>query len=461
MEEKLPRQVPGENKMGVMPVGRLLINMAVPLIAAMLVQALYNIVDSVFVARISESAVTALSLAFPIQNLQISFAVGLGVGVNAMLSKSLGERNQDMVSYTACNGLDLMLLCTVGFMLFGIFGTVPYYQFQSTVPETVNGGIVYTSICCIGTLGLVVEILGERLLQGSGHAMHSMISQCVGAITNIILDPILIFGMFGLPKMGIAGAAVATVIGQWLGAVTVIFLNLRYNPEVRFGLRYLKPNKDAMKAILAVGLPSVIMMAIGSVMSLGMNMILQSFQETATGVMGVYFKLQSFVFMPVFGMNNAAISVIAYNYGARKPERITKTLKLSCITCLVVMTAGLLLFQFAPELLLNLFDPSPEFLRIGVRALRIISWSFPMAAFGIGLSGSFQALGNGIYATITSLSRQLLVLLPAAYLLSLTGEVNNVWWSFPIAEVVSLTLTLLLFARIYRKKIRPLFAQAQ
>ncbi len=458
MEQKLPVQGSGENKMESMPVGRLLLNMALPLIAAMLVQALYNVVDSIFVARISESAVTALSLAFPIQNLQISFAVGTGVGVNALLSKSLGERNREMVSSAAGNGLLLMLINTALFLLFGIFGTVPYYHFQSSVEETIRGGIVYTSICCIGTLGLFVEILGERMLQSSGHSVHSMISQCVGAISNIILDPILIFGLCGLPPMGIAGAALATVLGQWLGAATAMFLNLRYNPEIHLSLKYLRPCKNAIKPILAVGIPSIIMIAIGSAATFGMNLILQGFQETATGVLGIYFKLQSFVFMPVFGLSNAAISVIAFNYGAKKPRRITQTMKLTCATCFCVMLLGFGVFQLFPQVLLGLFDPSPEFLKIGIRALKIISISFPMAALGLGLSSTFQALGNGIYATATSVSRQLIVLLPAAYLLSLSGEVGNVWWAFPIAELASLLLTVALFIRIWRKKIAPLLA---
>ncbi len=450
-----------ENKMGIMPIGKLLFTMAVPMIIAMLVQALYNVVDSLYVSRISESAVTALSLAFPIQNIQIGFATGIGVGVNSLLSKSLGENDQKTANRAAGNGVFLVLLATVLFMLFGLFFARPYYEIQSTVQETVDGGTVYTSICCIGTLGIFVEVLGERLLQSSGRTFYTMITQGVGAVVNIVLDPVFIFGVepLGIPAMGIAGAAIATVTGQWIAAILAVIFNLKCNPEVQFALSYLKPKKSTLIPILTVGIPSIIMMAIGSVMTFGMNQILQGFPgETATGVFGIYFKLQSFFFMPLFGINNATISIVAFNYGARKPERITGTLRRSCISALCIMVLGLLVFQFLPDVLLGLFNPSDEFLRIGRSALQIISLCFPAAAFGIALSASFQALGDGIYATITSLCRQLLVLLPAAYLLSLSGDVTNVWWAFPIAEVVSLLVTLFFYLRIYRRKIKPLCA---
>ena len=446
-----------ENKMGVMPVGKLLANMALPMIVSMLVQALYNVVDSIYVSQISESAVTALSLAFPVQNLQIGCAVGIGVGVNSLLSKSLGQKDQEAANRTAGNGMVLMLIMTVGFMLFGIFGVRPYYEMQSTVAQTVEGGIVYTRICCLLSLGIFMEILGERLLQATGRTVHTMITQSAGAIINIILDPILIHGWFGLPAMGVAGAAWATVIGQWAGAFLVLYFNEKYNPEVQFGRRYARLDANTVGQILAVGVPSIIMNGIGSVMNFGMNQILQGFTETATSVFGIYFKLQSFFFMPLFGINGATISIIAYNYGARKPERITKTLKLSCGAALALMICGLLAFQLLPDLLLGMFNPSDTFLEIGRSALRIISWSFPMAAIGITLGASFQALGNGMYSTITSLFRQLLVLLPVAYLLSLSGNVNLVWLSYPIAEVVSGAVTAFYFARIYRQKIKPMF----
>ena len=446
-----------ENKMGVMPVGKLLVNMAFPMIISMLVQALYNVVDSIYVAQISESAVTALSLAFPIQNVQIGFAVGIGVGVNSLLSKSLGEKNQEAANRAAGNGLTMMLIVTVAFILFGIFGVRPYYEMQSTVAETVEGGIQYSSICCIFTLGVFLQVLSERLLQSTGRAVLTMVTQATGAIVNIVLDPILIHGWFGLPAMGVAGAAIATVIGQWSGAMLGLYLNEKHNPDVQFGFRYAKLEAQTVKKIMTVGIPSVIMISIGAVMNFGMNQILQGFTETATSVFGIYFKLQSFFFMPLFGINNATISIIAYNYGARKPERITKTLKLACGAALVLMCTGLLVFQAAPDLLLGMFNPSEEFLRIGRSALRSISWSFPVAAICISLSSCFQALGNGMYSTIISIGRQLVVLLPVAYLLSLTGEVNSVWAAYPIAEVVSGTLTMFFFLRIYRQKIKPMY----
>ncbi len=447
-----------ENKMGTMHIGKLLFTMALPMVIAMIVQALYNIVDSIYISQISESAVTALSLAFPIQNIQIGFATGIGVGVNSLLSKSLGESNREGANRAAGNGIFLTLIATVAFMLFGIFGARPYYEMQSHVQETVDSGTVYTSICCLGTLGIFVEVLGERLLQSSGRTFYTMITQGSGAVTNIILDPVFIFGFepLGIPAMGIAGAAIATVIGQWLAALLAVIFNLRCNPDVQFGLQYIRPRKSTILPILTVGVPSIIMVGIGSLMNFCMNQILQGFHETATGVFGIYYKLQSFFFMPLFGINNASISIAAYNYGARRPKRITGTFLRSSMTALMIMILGLLAFQFIPDVLLGIFNPSDEFLHIGRSALRIISLCFPAAAFGIALSASFQAMGNGIYSTITSLCRQMLVLLPAAYLLSLSGDVTNVWWAFPIAEVVSLTITLLFYSRIYKKKIKPL-----
>lgn len=443
--------------MGVMPIGKLLFNMALPMIISMIVQALYNVVDSIYVSQVSESAVTALSLAFPVQNMQIGFGLGIAVGVNSLLSKSLGERNQEAANYAAGNGILLVVIATALFMLFGAFGARPYFEMQSTVTETVEGGVAYTSICCLFTLGCFTQLLGERLLQSSGRTVYTMISQSTGAIINIILDPIFIHGRFGVPAMGIAGAAVATVIGQWIAAAMVLHFNFRFNPEVQLGLKYLRPSLPALRPILAVGVPTLVMNSIGSVMNFGMNQIFQGFQETATGVFGIYYKLQSFFFMPLFGINNATISIVAYNYGARQPERMTKTLQKALVTGLCFMIFGLAVFQLMPELLLGMFNPSEEFMHMGVKALRIISIHFPIASIGIMLGASFQALGNGTYSTIVSLCRQLLVLLPVAYLLSLTGDVNAVWWSFPIAEVVSAAVTLLLYRRLHQKKIAPLF----
>lgn len=446
-----------ENKMGVMPVGKLLVNMALPMIISMLVQALYNIVDSVYVSQVSESAVTALSLAFPVQNMQIGFAVGVGVGVNALLSQSLGRKDQESVNWAAGQGVFLALVATGLFMLFGFFGVRPYYTMQSNVAETVEGGIAYTSICCIFTVGIFIQVLCERLLQATGRAMQTMILQGTGAIINIILDPVFIHGWWGMPKMGVAGAAVATVIGQCTGAVLGIYLNLRHNPEVQLRVKFMKPNWKVIAPILEVGIPSVVMNGIGSVMNFGMNQILQGFNEVATGVFGIYYKLQSLFFMPLFGINNATISILAYNYGARKPKRIVHTLKLATAVAVCIMLVGLAVFQLFPQALLGIFNPTEEFLAIGVKALRILCLPFPVAAICISLGASFQALGKGSYSTIVSLCRQLIVLLPAAYLLSLTGDVNNVWWSFPIAEVMSALVTGLLFAKLYRQKVKPLF----
>ena len=447
-----------ENKMGVMPVGKLLVNMALPMIISMLVQAFYNIVDSVYVSQVSESAVTALSLAFPVQNMQIGFAVGVGVGVNALLSQSLGRKDQESVNWAAGQGVFLALVATGLFMLFGFFGVRPYYTMQSTVAETVEGGIAYTSICCIFTVGVFIQVLCERLLQATGRAMQTMILQGTGAIINIILDPVFIHGWWGMPKMGVAGAAVATVIGQCTGAVLGIYLNLLHNPEVQLHVKFMKPNWKVIAPILEVGIPSVVMNGIGSVMNFGMNQILQGFNEVATGVFGIYYKLQSLFFMPLFGINNATISILAYNYGARKPKRIVHTLKLATAVAVCIMLVGLAVFQLLPQALLGIFNPTEEFLAIGVKALRLLCLPFPVAAICISLGASFQALGKGSYSTIVSLCRQLIVLLPAAYLLSLTGDVNNVWWSFPIAEVMSALVTGLLFAKLYRQKVKPLFA---
>ena len=450
-----------ENKMGVMPVGKLLFNMATPMILSMLVQALYNIVDSIYVSQISESAVTALGLAFPIQNIQIGFGTGVAVGVNALLSKSLGEGNRERANQAAGNGIFLILIGCVLFMLFGAFGSRFFYEIQSDVAETVEGGTIYTSICCLCTFAVFFEILFERLLQATGRTVHTMITQGTGAIINIVLDPVFIFGFepLGIAPMGMAGAAIATVTGQIVAATLALIFNLKFNPDVQLQLKNLLPKGDIIRPILTVGVPSMIMMAIGAVMNFSINQILLGFAvvgNTAAGIFGIYYKLQSFFFMPLFGLNNATISIVAYNFGARKPERMIKTLKVACITAFSVMMLGLLAFQLIPEVLLSMFNASDTFMTMGARALRTISLHFPLAAFCIALGASFQALGNGIYSTITSLCRQLVALLPAAYLLSLSGNVDTVWWAFPIAEFISLAATIFFFVRIYRKKIKPL-----
>ena len=463
MEKERKGPTLGENKMATMPVGKLLFNMATPMILSMLVQALYNVVDSYYISKFSENAVTALGLAFPVQNVQIGFAVGIGVGVNSMLSKSLGEGNQERANKVAGNGIFLALIATALIMLFGIFGTRTYYSIQTDNAEILKNGINYTTICCVCTLGIFFEVLFERMLQATGRTLHTMITQGVGAVINIILDPLFISGSqtLGIPAMGAAGAAIATVIGQWVAAILALFFNLRCNPDVDLALKYLKPDKQIIKPVLTVGVPSIIMNSISSVMNFSINQILMGFGDvvgtTATGVFSIYYKLQSFFFMPLFGLNNATISVVAFNYGARRPDRITKTLRFAVGAALVFMIAGLLVFELLPGALLGIFELSDSFVSMGTRALQIIALHFPIAAVCIALGASFQALGNGIYSTITSLCRQMIALLPAAYLLSLSGNVDMVWWAFPIAELVSLMATLFFFLRIYRQKIKPMY----
>lgn len=477
MKREKHASILADNKMGSMSISKLLFSMALPLAISMLVQAFYNVVDCLFVSMVSESAVTALSLAFSVQNLQIGFATGIAVGMNSLLSKSLGERNQARANRTAGNAILLMGIVTLLFMLFGAFGTKAYYGLFNISAETMQNSCDYTAICSIFTLGLFVEILGERLLQASGKTLFTLFSQGSGAVINIILDPLFILGSEGIsakfgiqlpfymPAYGVTGAAIATVIGQCSAGVMAVIFNLKFNSDIQFSLKDLKPDATVLKKILAVGIPSIIMMAIGSVMNLLMNQIFLGFQdvgETASAVFGVYFKLQSFFLMPLFGINNAAISIIAYNYGARQPGRITKTLKLSLISAMVIMLTGVLLFQLIPEQLMGIFSSNQEsgsgmFLSLGVSALRIVSLHFPLAAVGIALGASFQALGNGIYSTITSLCRQLIALVPAAFLLSLTGDIHAVWWSFPIAEIVSMTLSLIFYSRIYKEKVKPMY----
>ena len=455
-----------ENKMAVMPVGKLLVNMAVPMIISMLVQAFYNIVDSVYISQYSEKAVTALGLAFPVQNVQIGCAIGIGVGVNSMLSKSLGEGNREKASLVAGNGVFLALVFSAAIMLFGAFGTTFYYSVQTDDAEILSNGIAYTSICCMLTMGVYFEVLFERMLQATGRTMHTMFTQGAGAIVNIVMDPVFIFGVewLNIPAMGAAGAAIATVLGQWVAATLALIFNLKCNPDVKLSLRNIRPKREIIKPVMSIGVPSMIMNSVSSVMNFSINQILMGFEaitvgvgKTATAVFSIYYKLQSFFFMPLFGLNNATISVVAFNYGARNPQRITQTLKLAVFGALGFMIAGLLAFELIPGTLLSIFHLSDSFMMMGKNALRLIAIHFPIAAICIALGASFQALGNGIYSTIVALCRQLLALLPAAWLLSLSGNVNMVWWAFPIAEVVSLTVTLICFTRIYRKKIKPMF----
>lgn len=443
-----------ENKMGTMPVNRLLLSMSLPMMISMLVQALYNVVDSVFVSYINENALTAVSLAFPIQSLLIAFGVGTGVGVNALLSRALGEKDFETANRAAVNGLFLAAATYVVFLIVGLFIAKPFYLSQTKDEQIVEYGVQYLSIVCIFSIGMLLQMMLEKLLQSTGKTVFTMITQSVGALVNIVFDPILIFGLFGFPKMGVAGAAAATIFGQCVGGGLALFFNLKYNQDIRLRLKGFRPDLRVIGQIYAVGLPSIVMQAIGSVMTYGMNRILIGFTSTATAVFGVYFKVQSFVFMPVFGLNNGMVPIIAYNFGAGRKERVIKTLQLSVVYAVLIMAAGLAVFQLAPQFLLGLFNASDNMLAIGIPALRIISLGFLFAAFGVVSSSFFQALGNGVYSMFVSLTRQLIVLLPAAWLLSLTGRVEMVWWAFPIAEVVSFALSVIFTLSINRKVVR-------
>lgn len=448
-----------ENKMGVMPVNKLLVTMALPMIISMLVQAMYNIVDSIFVSRICEDALTAVSLAFPMQNLMIAVSSGTGVGMNALLSRSLGAKEYENANEAARQGLFLAGCSYLAFLLFGIFGVRMFMRSQTDIEAIVDYGTTYLTIVCLVSFGLFFQMTMERILQGTGRTMYSMISQTTGAVINIILDPILIFGLFGLPKLGIAGAAIATVFGQVVAGLLATWLNLHKNPDITLRLKGFRPRAQVIKRIYSVGLPSILMMSISSVMTYGMNRILIAFTSTATAVFGVYFKLQSFIFMPIFGMNNGMVPIVAYNYGARKPHRITKTIKLAMLYAECIMLAGFAMFQLKPDLLLRMFNASDEMIGIGVVALRAISLSFLLAGICIIGSSSLQALGHGVFSMLISFGRQLIVLLPAAYLLAQTGNLDLVWYSFPIAEIASLALTTTFLLRVYRRSIRPMIKQ--
>ena len=439
-----------ENKMGVMPVNRLLVSMSLPMMLSMIVQALYNVVDSIFVSRLSEDALTAVTLAFPVQSLMIAFGSGLGVGINAMLSKSLGEKNRENVNDAVSHGMIIVAAVYVIFLCIGAFGSRLFMNSQTDISGIADDGASYLSIVCICSFGLFSQFLFERLLQSTGRTLYTMITQSTGAVINIILDPILIFGLFGAPELGVAGAAAATVTGQCAAALLALFFNLRKNPEITISLRGIRWKKRVFGRILAVGIPSVIMQAISSVMNLGMNAILISFSSTAVAVFGIYFKLQSFVFMPVFGLNNGMVPIVSYNYGAASLPRVKRTIKLTICTAMAIMAVGCLIFQLFPQQLLMFFNASEEMLSIGPAALRIIGVTFPLAGFCIIAGSMFQAIGNPLHSLVVSVCRQLVVLLPSAYLLSLSGRLELVWLSFPIAEVVSLTLTAIFLRQTLR-----------
>ena len=459
MENNRPQTSPvmeRENIMGTMEINPLLVKLSVPMMISMLVQALYNVVDSVFVSWVSEEALTAVSLAFSLQNMMIAVGVGTGVGVNALLSKSLGEKNQKRANATAENGIFLSACSFLVFLVIGLTCIKPYFYAQTSDDAIALQGIRYLSVCCIFSLGLFTQTMGEKLLAATGRTQLSMISQLVGAVVNIILDPIFIFGYCGEALSGTTGAAVATVIGQFCGAGMTLYFNTRKNPDIQLDFKGFRPSAKAIGRIYTVGLPSIAMQCVGSLMTFGMNLILMAFSSTAVAVFGVYFKLQSFVFMPIFGLNNGMVPIISYNYGARRPERVRKTIRLAVCYAEGIMVLGFCIFEFFPGQVLGLFSASQAMLTIGIPAMRIICLHFLLAGTSIVLSSVFQALGNGLFSLIVSVCRQLFVLLPAAWLLARTGSVNNVWWAFLIAEIVSVLMSLAFYAHINKTIIVPL-----
>ena len=441
-----------ENKMGVAPVNTLLLKMSLPLMLSMLVQALYNIVDSIFVSQINEYALRAVSLAFPLQMLMFSFAIGTSVGMSAYVSKSLGEKEFRRANATAENGIFLECISYVVFFFVGLLASRPFFCSQSDIAEVQNYGVTYLSICCMAGIGVFMQMTFERLLQSSGKTIYTMYTQLAGAVTNLIFDPLLIFGIGFFPRMGIAGAAVATVMGQWVAGALAIFFHLRFNKEIHVSIREFRPNPHLIGIIYSVGAPAIVMQAIGSVMTYGMNLILASFGAAQT-VFGIYFKLQSFIFMPVLGLNNGMVPLIAYNFGAGKRDRILKTVKTAIFYAVCIMLLGVAVMELLPAQLIGFFNATEELVAIGVPALRTICLSFLFAGYCIIVGSVFQALGNGVYSMIVSIARQLCVLLPVAYLLSLSGNVNLIWWAFPIAELMSVAVTTFFFVRIYKKVI--------
>lgn len=456
MENNTAKAAVSENKMGVMPVGRLLVNMSLPMIISMLVQAMYNIVDSLFVARINEDALTAVSLAFPVQNLMIGIAVGTGVGMNALLSMSLGSGDVKTADKAAVNGIFLAAVSALLFLVLSFFVPEIYYHSQTDNARILGYGVDYLGIVTFCAAAVFMQMTFERILQSTGKTMFTMVTQGLGAIINIILDPIFIFGLCGVPEMGIKGAAYATVTGQLIAFVLALFFNLKFNKEVSLSFKGFKPDIHIVKRIYAVGIPSMVMNAIVSVMTYGVNGILMGFTSTATAVYGIFVKLQSFAFMPVFGLNNGMVPIVAYNYGARRKERIMGTYKLSVIGGMGIMLLCFAIMQIFPKELLLMFDASDKMLEIGIPAIRIISLSFIFAGYSIVSSSMLQAMGHGMMSMIISLCRQLVVLLPLAYLMSLTGRLELVWCAMPAAELASLTLSTIFMVRLYKNVIKNL-----
>lgn len=442
-----------ENKMGTMPINKLLLTMCLPMMASMLVQALYNIVDSIFVSWLSEDALTAVSMAFPMQNLMIGVAGGVGVGTNALLSRFLGEKKQDEANKTAMHGILLIAMSYLLFLLIGIFFTKPFFKMQGANETIAQYGVDYLFIILVGSFGCFFQVIFERLLQSTGKTLYSMYTQGAGAIINIILDPIMIFGLLGFPKMGIKGAALATVIGQITAALLAIFFNRKVNHELHISFRHFKLSMKRLGQILVIGVPSVLMVAIGSVMTVCINKILGVFTSTAVAVFGAYFKLQSFAFMPVFGLNNGMVPIVAYNYGAKRYDRVKQTVKQAVIMAIAIMVTGLVVVQLFPAPLLRLFDASENMLSIGIPALRIITTSFVFAGYCIVMSSLFQALGKSVYSMLISFVRQLIFLVPLAYMLSKTGDVKMVWLAWPIAELASVAVCTFFLKKTYTEKL--------
>ncbi len=442
-----------ENKMGTMPINKLIINMSLPLITSMFVQAFYNIVDSLFVARINEDALTAVSMSFPAQNLMISAGVGVGVGITALIARYLGAHDDKGITRVVHNGIFLGILNSILFAFFGIFLAKFYFEFQKASGIIETYGIQYLSICSIFAFSIIMEITFERMLIASGKTIYTMITQSTGAIINIIFDPILIFGLLGFPKMGIVGAAVATIFGQTVAMFMALYFNVTKNHEVRISIKKFAVDFKTIVNIYEIGFPSIVMQSAASFMIFQLNNLLASFSTTATAVLGVYFKLQSFVILPVFGLNNSVISIVSYNYGAGKIKRLLKTVKVANIYAFSIMLAGFVLCQILPVQILKIFDASDNMLAIGVPALRIISFSFLIAPFSIVSSGTFQALGKGTFSLIISLIRQLIVILPLSYLLSRVMGMKGVWVAFPIAEIVAGILTTIYLRKLYKNEI--------
>lgn len=444
------------DQLGKMPMNRLVLTLSLPMMLSMFIQSLYSAIDSMFVAQISEEALAALSLAFPVQMLMIAIQVGSSVGMNAELSKRLGEGRRDLASAAANNGVFISFFHYTIFLLFGVFLVRPFFEMQTNNPDIIRYGMEYTVIVTTFSIGKTLQIMYERILQSTGRTFYTMITQGTGAILNIILDPILIFGWFGIPALGVYGAAIATIIAQVTSAVMAIIINAKVNKDVDMEYLNFRPNLSVIKRIYSVGIPSMLMIAIVSVVSLAFNNILIRFSSTATAVYGAYIRLQGFAFMPVFGLNNGMIPIVSYNYGAKNKERMIRAIKICLFYGMAVMLTGTIIFQLFPEQLLSLFNPSDEMREIGVAALRTISLSFVFAGISIMLGSLFQSLGNAVLSLWIQVTRQLIVLLPAAYALSFTGDVNMVWWSKLISETVAVIFALLAMRYIYAKKIQPL-----